>query len=135
VNLTPEETRFLTALIREQNQSGCRGPAHDLLRIKAYPQAPMAGPGSLTFAYDAVPLTSVLLQEFTDLQTIDDFLRKAESPADFVWPWASADDYRRRLEEARREWKARKDIPIHVGVETTDLGTTTSQARPAGASR
>jgi hypothetical protein len=134
VNLTPEEARFLTALVREQNQSGCRGPAHDLLRRHAYPQAPLAGPGSLIFAYDAVPLTSIVLQGFTDLQAIDDFLRKAEAPAEFVWPWASADDYRGRLEEARREWTIRKGVAIRLGAEAADVTKAAMQSRQTGTS-
>lgn len=68
MNLNTNEAQFLTALAREQNQTGCRGPAHDLLRQHAYPDAPRGGPGSLAFAYEAVPLIGVLLKEFQDLQ-------------------------------------------------------------------
>jgi hypothetical protein len=108
MNLTAEEIRFLTTLAREQNQTGCRGPAHDLLRQRAYPDAPLAGPGSLAFSYDAVPLTTLLLQDFTDLHDIDEFLRHAERGTEVAWPWSSADDYRARLVEARRQWTTRR---------------------------
>jgi hypothetical protein len=103
MNLTAKETAFLTALVREQNQCGCRGPAHDLLRQHAYPDAPRAGPGSLAFSYEAVPLTSTLLQDFKDLQDIDDFLRGGELIANPEWPWSSMAEYRARLDEAGRE--------------------------------
>jgi hypothetical protein len=122
MNLVAEEARFLTALVREQNQSGCRGPAHDLLRKQVYPDAPLAGPGSLTFAYDAVPLTSILLQEFTDLQAIDDFLRQTKPPADFSWPWASADEYHARLKEAHQEWQLLKATATRPVVDGADVG-------------
>jgi len=101
--LSDREIRFLTALAREQNQTGCRGPAHDLLRQNAYSEAPISGPGSLTFSYDAVPLTGQLLRDFLDLQSIDDFLRVEELISDPEWPWSSAEEYRARLAEARRE--------------------------------
>jgi hypothetical protein len=103
MTLTEKEVRFLTALAREQNQTGCRGPAHDLLRDHAYPGAPHTGPGSLAFSYEAVPLTGLLLRDFTDLAQIDEFLRHGELVADPAWPWADAAEYRARLEEARRE--------------------------------
>jgi hypothetical protein len=103
MNLTDKEARFLTALAREQNQTGCRGPAHDLLRRHAYPTAPLTGGGSLAFSYEVVPLVGVLLRGFTDLQKLDDFLRKGERIADPAWPWASAEEYRARLDQARRE--------------------------------
>ena len=77
MKLTIAETWYLTALAREQNQAGCVGPAHDLLRKNAYPDVPRTGPGSLAFSYEAVPLTSLLLEDFADLQAIDDFLRPA----------------------------------------------------------
>ena len=102
MKLTPAEARFLTALLREQNQTGCRGPAHDLLRRHAYPEAPNSGPGSLAFSYEAVPLTGLLLRDFQDLQEIDDFLRREPLVTNPVWPWASAADYRAWLDEARR---------------------------------
>jgi hypothetical protein len=86
MKLTTEEARFLTALAREQNQTGCRGPAHDLLRQNAYPDAPRTGPGSLAFAYEAVPLTGLLFRDFTDVQPIDDFLRQGERITDLRWP-------------------------------------------------
>ena len=35
MKLTHAEIQFLTALLREHNQNGCRGPAHDLLRQQA----------------------------------------------------------------------------------------------------
>ena len=108
MKLTSKETRFLTALAREQNQTGCKGPAHDLLRRHAYPDAPLTGPGSLAFAYEAVPLTGILLKNCKDLQEIDDFLRKSERIADPEWPWSSAEEYRARLEEARAEWANRE---------------------------
>jgi hypothetical protein len=69
MKLSEKERRFLTALSREQNQTGCRGPGHDLLRKHVYPNARLAGPDSLVFAYEAVPLTSLLLKDFTDLRT------------------------------------------------------------------
>jgi hypothetical protein len=109
MKLTEKETRFLTALAREQNQTGSRGPAHDLLRKHVYPHEPLTGPGSLAFSYEAVPLTGLLVKDCTDLQTIDDFLRTAARIADPEWPWSSAEAYRARLEEARREWAARKE--------------------------
>jgi hypothetical protein len=111
MKLSPKEARFLTALAREQNQSGCRGPAHDLLRRHAYPDAPRRGPGSLAFAYEAVPLSALLFQDFKDLQEIDDFLRQGERIADPEWPWSSAEEYRARLEEARREHVRREPTP------------------------
>jgi hypothetical protein len=106
MKLSEKEIPFLTALAREQNQSGCRGPAHDLLRAHAHPDAPRTGPGSLAFSYEAVPLTSLLLRGFIDLQAIDDFLRHGERIADPVWPWSSAVEYRARLAEARRDCAA-----------------------------
>jgi hypothetical protein len=111
VKLTEEEIRFLTALAREQNQAGCRGPAHELLRRHVYPDAPVRGPSSLSFSYDAVPLTGMLLREMPDLQEIDDFLRAGKSAAEVLWPWTSAEEYRNRLEEARREWKTSNNAP------------------------
>jgi hypothetical protein len=122
MKLTLEEVQFLTALAREQNQQGCRGPAHDLLRLHAYPDAPVKGPGSLAFAYEAVPLTGILLQDFADLQQIDDFVRKKETRPSPVWPWASADEYRARLEQARRAW-SRHDQP--VSTSNSDSGSAT----------
>jgi hypothetical protein len=104
MKLTADEARFLTALLREQNQSGCRGPAHDLLRKHAYPQVPLTGPGSLAFAYEAVPLTGLLLKEFTDLQAIDDFVHQGATITDLRWPWSSPQEYRNRLQQARQEW-------------------------------
>jgi hypothetical protein len=104
MKLTPDEARFLTALLREQNQAGCRGPAHDLLRRHAYPEAPLSGPGSLAFSYEAVPLTGLLLRDFQDLQEIDDFVRRGPPIPDPVWPWSSAAEYFARLEEARRAY-------------------------------
>jgi hypothetical protein len=102
MKLTAKEPRFLTALAREQNQTGARGPAHDLLRRHAYPHAPLTGPGSLAFSYEAVPLTSLLLRDCKNLQEIDDFLRRAEPISDPEWPWASMQEFRSKLEEARR---------------------------------
>jgi hypothetical protein len=51
-----------------------------------------------------VPLAGVLLKEFTDLQALDDFLRKEERIPDPEWPWASAEEYFARLEEARKAY-------------------------------
>ncbi|HKI32461.1 MAG TPA: hypothetical protein VKA46_11375 [Gemmataceae bacterium] len=102
MTLTENDARFLTALAREQNQRGCRGPAHDLLRTHAYPDAPLTGPGSLAFSYEAVPLTGLLLHHFTDLAQIDEYLRGGELIPDPEWPWATAAEYRARLEEAQR---------------------------------
>jgi hypothetical protein len=103
VQLTQPETRFLTALAREQAQTGCRGPAHDLLRKHAYPEAPATGRDSLAFSYDAVPLINVLLRGCHDLQDLDDFLRAGERWLTPVWPWGSGKEYRSRLDEARKE--------------------------------
>ncbi len=114
MKLTEDEARFLTALAREQSQAGCRGPAHDLLRRHAYPDAPKSGPGSLAFSYDAAPLIGILLKDFDDLQALDDFLRHEELIPAPVWPWASVDEYRSRTDEARREQEPhgqREDLP------------------------
>jgi hypothetical protein len=111
MRLTLAETRFLTALTREQNQTGCRGPAHDLLSKHAYPKAPLEGPASLEFSYQAVPLTGILLQDMKDLQEIDDFLRLGARVTDPVWPWSSPEAYKTRLEEARQEWTVRRGAP------------------------
>jgi hypothetical protein len=109
MKLTEEEVRFLTSLAREHNQTGCRGPAHELLRESAYPEAPRNGPGSLAFSYDAEPLTAILLLDFTDLREVDAFLRKGELATQVAWPWSSAEAYRTRLEEARQVWRTRSD--------------------------
>ena len=103
MTLTEDESRFLTALAREQSQTGCRGPAHDLLRRHAYPDAPRSGPGSLAFSYEALPMIGLVLREFTDLQRLDDFLRAGERVAAPEWPWSSPAEYHDRLQEARRE--------------------------------
>jgi hypothetical protein len=103
MNLSDNEIRFLTALAREQNQTGCRGPAHNLLRLRVYPDAPRAGPGSIAFSYEAVPLIGALLKEFRDLQEIDDFLRKGEQEPEPAWPWKSPEEYRSRLQQALNE--------------------------------
>ena len=108
MTLTASETAFLTALLREQNQAGCRGPAHDLLRANAYPQVPNTGRDSLGFAYEVVPLTGMLLIDFDDLEAIDRFARKADLIQDVRWPWTSPEEFRQRLEEARREWRERR---------------------------
>jgi hypothetical protein len=123
MKLTPEETRFLTALAREQNQSGCKGPAHELLRKHVYPEAPWMGPGSLAFSYETVPLTSLLVKDIADLQAIDDFLRCGERLTDPSWPWNSAEEYRARLAEAREEWLARR--PGDDGHKEGDPSATT----------
>ena len=103
MNLSERELRFLTALAREHNQTGCRGPAHDLLRLHVYPNAPTSGAGSLAYAYEAVPLFGVLLRDFTDLQSIHDFLHKSEKATAPEWAWTSANEYLSRLAEARGE--------------------------------
>src|ERR1700722_7291167 len=108
MKLTADEICFLTALVREQNQSGCRGPAHDLLRQHAYPQVPLHGPGSLSFSYEAVPLTALLFQNAMDLDALDDFLRQGPRNAAPVWPRSSVEEYRTRLEEARAQWATGK---------------------------
>jgi hypothetical protein len=103
MKLNLRERGFLTALAREHNQTGCRSPAHDLLRQHVYPDAPTSGPGSLAFAYDAVPLFGMLLRNFSDLQTIHDFLHQPGSREVPEWPWKSADEYLHKLAEAREE--------------------------------
>jgi hypothetical protein len=112
--LSDKERRFLSALIKEQNRNGCRGPAHDLLRQQAYPDAPLTGPGSLAFAYDAVPLSGLLLKQFDDLQGIDDFLRTGPAPSEIDWPWSSALEFRARLQEAQAEWANRSARPAEL---------------------
>jgi hypothetical protein len=111
MDLTPAEIQFLTALVREQNQTGCRGPAHDLLRTRLYPDAPTSGPGSLTFSYEAVPLTSMLLRDMKDLDEIDNFLRMGERNDSPSWPWNSPHEFRARLAQARQEWESIKKTP------------------------
>jgi hypothetical protein len=108
MKLTSQETKFLTALLREQNQTGCRGPAHDLLRKHAYPDAPLTGRNSLAFAYDVVPLTMLLVGDFGDFGAIDNFARNGPLVKEVDWPWSSAEEFRRRLEDARVEWQARR---------------------------
>ncbi len=108
MKLTPKEAQFLTALAREQNQTGCRGPAHELLREYVYPSAPREGPGSLAFSYEAVPLTSILLRDCKDLQEIDDFLRRTAPIPDPEWPWASAGEYLARLEVAKKATRTKE---------------------------
>jgi hypothetical protein len=110
VHLTTAETRFLTALLREQTQTGCRGPAHGLLRSHAYPEAPTEGAGSTAFAYEVVPLTSMVLVDLADLEEIDDFTRRGQLIADPQWPWSTVNEYRSRLEEARRAWATRREM-------------------------
>src|SRR5262249_2991957 len=58
----------------------------------------------------------LLLRDFTDLKAIDDFLRVEEPIRDPEWPWSSADEYRARLDEARRERAGLVADPIHVSV-------------------
>ncbi len=108
MELTPKEAQFLTVLLREQNQTGCKGPAHDFLRKHAYPNVPLTGRGSLAFSYELVHLTSFLLDDFPDLEQIDSFLRTDITPLEPKWPWASADEFRTRLEEARKEHERRR---------------------------
>jgi hypothetical protein len=115
MKLTPEEREFLTALAREQNQTGCRGPAHELLRRHAYPDAPLSGPGSLAFSYEAVPLTGLLVRDLPDLERIDEFLRREGRLSDVRWPWASAGEYRARLAEAAHFWAGEEGESPHVG--------------------
>ena len=114
MKLTAKETRFLTALAREQNQTGCRRPAHDLLRKHVYRNVPLQGPGSLAFSYEAVPLMGLLLRGFQDLQEIDDFLRNGEMIRDPEWPWLSEQDYRSRLQEARTDISSRLEETNNV---------------------
>jgi hypothetical protein len=109
MRLTPSESRYLTALAREQAQAGCRGPAHDLLRRHAYPDAPHSGKGSLAFSYEMVPLIEVLLRNQTDLQQLDDYLRKGELDPKSLWPWDSVEQFRSRLAEARTETGGGRD--------------------------
>jgi hypothetical protein len=120
MKLTEAEIQFLTALSREQNQSGCRGPAHDLLRQHVYPQLPRSGPGSLSFSYEAVPLTSLLVKDLDNLQSIDDFLRHGDMASNVVWPWLSPTEYRARLEEARLEWKSTPGSAQSAGFNVAD---------------
>lgn len=113
MNLNDAERTYLVALLREQNQNGCRGPAHDLLRKYVYPSAPSSGPGSLEFAYNAIPLTGLLLKELHGLQEIDDYCRNPDRPASVEWPWSSAD--LTKLAEARRTWATtEKEVPASV---------------------
>jgi hypothetical protein len=102
MKLTPKEALFLTALAREQNQTGCKGPAHDLLRRYAFPDAPTSGEGSLAFSYEVVPLTGLLPKDCNDLEEIDDFLRAQARLMNPEWPWTSAQEFRTRLAEAPR---------------------------------
>jgi hypothetical protein len=111
MELTTTETAFLTALIHEQNQTGCHGPAHDLLRERAYPDAPRTGPGSLAFSYETVPLTSLLLRNLNDLQQVDDFVRCSQRNPNPEWPWSSAAEYRARLDQARDELQSTERAP------------------------
>jgi hypothetical protein len=103
MTLTAAEARFLTALAREQSQTGCRGPAHDLLKRHVFPDAPSAGRGFLAFSHEANPLIGILLNDFRDLQALDDFLRTEGLIPDPTWPWESAAEFRARLDEARRD--------------------------------
>src|SRR5947209_13271515 len=132
MRLTEKEVHFLTALVREQNQTGCRGPAHELLRQHVYPDAPWNGPGSLAFSYDAVPLTGILLEEFTDLEALDEFLRKGQRAVEVTWPWSSAEEYRTRREQARREWKNLKDSCGSAGFNGAEGERTTPWYGHAG---
>jgi hypothetical protein len=111
MTLSDREIQFLTTLAREHNRTGCRGPAHDLLRRHVYPNAPRSGPGSLAFAYEAVPLFGVLLRGFTDLESIDEFLHRTEPRIEPDWPWSSAEEYLNRLADARNE-SIRPDPPL-----------------------
>jgi hypothetical protein len=131
MTLTQPEIRFLTALAREQNQTGCRGPAHELLRKHIYPDAPRAGPGSLAFSYESVPLTALLVEDLGDLQAIDDFLRQGERIAEPVWPWPCPHSYRTRLEEARNVWITRKES-LAATFNGTDGRQATQPAPPTG---
>jgi hypothetical protein len=127
MKLTASEEQFLTALLREQSQAGCRGPAHDLLKTHGYPGVPRSGPGSLAFAYDVVPLSSLVLQPLIDLEQIDDFLRNGERIAGPEWPWTCADEFRSRLDEAKRFWqnqeKPKRGLKSNRGTERHEKAT------------
>lgn len=115
MKLNEAERTYLTALLREQNQNGCRGPAHDLLRKHVYSDSPPNGPGSLAFAYEAIPLTGLLLKELHGLQEIDDFCRNPDRPTSVEWPWSGPEEYLAKLTEARRTWMtAEKEVPASV---------------------
>ena len=105
MRLTGKEEKFLIALAREQNQSGCKGPAHDLLRRHIFPDAPLDGPHSLAFSYEVVPLTTICLRDYEDLEALDEFVRKNERVSDPEWPWTSNEHFRERLQEARKFWE------------------------------
>ena len=81
------------------------GRLTDLLRQYAFPEASRQGPRSLSFSYGVVPLTSILFKDSQDLQEIDDFVRKEERITAPERPWASAEEFRSRLQEARRFWE------------------------------
>jgi hypothetical protein len=108
MQLTAKEAVFLTALAREQNQTGCKAPAHDLLRRYAFPDAPTSGEDSLAFSYEVVPLTSLLLKDCKDLEEIDDFLRAQARLMNPEWPWTSAQEFRTRLAEATTDRRDRE---------------------------
>jgi hypothetical protein len=99
------------------------------LRRHAYPDAPLTGPGSIAFSYETVPLTSLLLRAFTDLQQIDDFLRQDEPVAGLTWPWSSATEYRDRLEQARKDWAvpARAESARN-GIDAKSVSATVSES-------
>ena|SRR5437660_10332173 len=103
MRLTAEEIVYLTALAREQAQTGCRGRAHDLLRENVFSEAPRSGKGSLAYSYAVGPLVNLLLRDFHELEELDRFLRQGPISANPGWPWHSAKEFHSRLEEARKE--------------------------------
>ena len=125
MKLTAKEALFLTALVREQNQTGCKGLAHDLLRRHAYPDAPTTGPGSLALSYEAVPLAGLLLKDCKDFQEIDDFLRVQTRLTNPEWPWPSAQEFRSRLAEATRDWRDR-EAQAQTGLDSKSAQATNS---------
>src|SRR5437899_2675727 len=90
--LLPESRTSLAAGGRRMTCSG-----------KTSTHIPASGPGSLAFSYEAVPLTHLLLRDKKNLQEIDDFLRQGARILDPEWPWASAEEFRKRLAEAKKE--------------------------------
>ena len=110
MKLSAQESRFLTALAREQNQTGCRGPAHEILQREAYSDVPRQGAGSLAFSYEAIPLTGMLVNEMRSLEEIDDFFCKRPLITDPEWPWTDGAEYLARLAEAKRFLALQKNL-------------------------
>jgi hypothetical protein len=79
------------------------------LERHAFPDAPSAGKGSLAFSHEANRLIGILLNDFRDLQALDDFLRTEALIPDPTWPWESTEEFRARLEEARRDHHGRHE--------------------------